>query len=46
MSHVMNTYARLPIAFTHGEGVWMYDETGKRAGFPAPRAPSNDDAAA
>ena len=30
MSHVMNTYARLPIAFTHGEGVWMYDETGKR----------------
>ena len=30
MSHVMNTYARLPVAFTHGEGVWMYDETGKR----------------
>ncbi|ATE60435.1 aspartate aminotransferase family protein [Thauera sinica] len=30
MSHVMNTYARLPVAFTHGEGVWIYDETGKR----------------
>lgn len=30
MSHVMNTYARLPVAFTHGEGVWMYDEAGKR----------------
>ena len=30
MSHVMNTYARLPVAFTHGEGVWMYDDTGKR----------------
>ena len=26
--------------------VYLYDETGKRAGFPAPRAPSNDDAAA
>ncbi|MCW5603906.1 MAG: aspartate aminotransferase family protein [Burkholderiales bacterium] len=26
----MNTYARLPVAFTHGEGVWMYDEAGKR----------------
>lgn len=30
MSHVMNTYARLPVAFTHGEGSWLYDETGKR----------------
>ena len=30
MSHVMNTYARLPVAFTHGEGVWLYDDTGKR----------------
>jgi len=30
MSHVMNTYARLPVAFTHGEGAWLYDETGKR----------------
>lgn len=30
MSHVMNTYARLPVAFSHGEGVWLYDETGKR----------------
>ncbi len=30
MSHVMNTYARLPVAFSHGEGVWLYDESGKR----------------
>ena len=30
MSHLMNTYARLPVAFTHGEGVWLYDEAGKR----------------
>ncbi len=27
---LMNTYARLPIAFTHGEGPWLYDEAGKR----------------
>jgi acetylornithine aminotransferase len=30
MSHVMNTYARLPIAFSHGEGVWLWDTEGKR----------------
>ncbi len=30
MSHVMNTYARLPVSFTHGDGVWLYDETGRR----------------
>ncbi|MDR2688466.1 MAG: aspartate aminotransferase family protein [Azoarcus sp.] len=30
MSHVMNTYARQPVAFTHGDGVWLFDETGKR----------------
>jgi len=29
-SHVMNTYARLPVVFTHGEGAWLYDESGKR----------------
>lgn len=27
---LMNTYARLPIAFTHGEGPWLFDEAGKR----------------
>ena len=27
---LMNTYARLPIAFTHGEGAWLFDEDGKR----------------
>ncbi len=30
MSHVMNTYSRLPVAFTRGEGVWLWDESGKR----------------
>lgn len=29
-SHIMNTYARLPVAFVRGEGVWLWDETGKR----------------
>jgi acetylornithine aminotransferase len=26
----MNTYARLPVAFTHGDGSWLYDDSGKR----------------
>lgn len=30
MPHLMNTYARLPVAFTHGEGVWLFDEAGNR----------------
>ena len=30
MSHLMNTYARLPVAFTHGEGAWLWDSNGKR----------------
>lgn len=30
MSHLMNTYNRQAVAFTHGEGVWMFDENGKR----------------
>ena len=30
MSHVMNTYARLPVAFERGEGVWLWDSEGKR----------------
>jgi len=29
-SHVMNTYARLPVSFTHGQGVWLWDEAGKQ----------------
>ena len=29
MSHVMNTYARLPVTFTHGEGSWLWDTEGK-----------------
>ncbi|MEO8719054.1 MAG: aspartate aminotransferase family protein [Burkholderiales bacterium] len=30
MSHVMNTYARLPVAFVRGQGVWLYDEADKQ----------------
>lgn len=30
MSHLMNTYARQPIAFTHGEGAWLWDTNGKK----------------
>src|SRR5882672_10739696 len=30
MSHVMNTYARQPVAFVRGQGVWLYDESGKK----------------
>ncbi|MBI2295389.1 MAG: aspartate aminotransferase family protein [Betaproteobacteria bacterium] len=30
MSHVMNTYARLPAAFVRGEGCWLWDTEGRR----------------
>jgi acetylornithine aminotransferase len=30
MSHLMNTYARLPVAFAGGEGVWLRDTEGRR----------------
>jgi acetylornithine/N-succinyldiaminopimelate aminotransferase len=29
MAHLMNTYNRLPVAFTHGKGARLYDEHGK-----------------
>ena len=29
MSHVMNTYARLPVAFSHGQGSRIFDTEGK-----------------
>jgi acetylornithine/N-succinyldiaminopimelate aminotransferase len=29
MSTIMNTYARLPIEFSRGEGSWLYDTDGK-----------------
>ena len=29
MSHVMNTYARLPVALSHGDGSWVTDTDGK-----------------
>ena len=30
MSHVMNTYARLPVAFERGAGSWLWDASGRR----------------
>ena len=30
MTHVMETYKRLPVAFTRGSGVWLEDAEGKR----------------
>ena len=29
MSHLMNTYSRQPVAFTHGQGCHVYDEQGR-----------------
>lgn len=29
-SHIMATYGRLPLSFTHGQGSWLYDEAGNR----------------
>lgn len=29
-NHLMNTYARLPVAFSRGEGPWLWDEDGKK----------------
>ncbi len=28
--HTMNTYGRLPLALSHGEGVWLWDVNGKK----------------
>jgi acetylornithine aminotransferase len=28
--HLMNTYGRLPVAFIHGEGVWVWDTEGRK----------------
>ena len=28
--HVMNTYGRVPIALSHGQGVWVWDVNGKK----------------
>ena len=30
MSNLMNTYLRLPVTFARGEGVWLWDDEGKR----------------
>jgi len=30
MSHLMNTYSRQPVTFTHGEGVWLWDKAGNK----------------
>jgi acetylornithine and succinylornithine aminotransferases len=29
-SPLANIYARLPVSFTHGEGVWLWDDQGKK----------------
>ncbi|PZP29398.1 MAG: aspartate aminotransferase family protein [Roseateles depolymerans] len=29
-SHVMPTYGRLPVAFSHGQGAWVWDVEGRR----------------
>lgn len=30
MSHIMNTYSPLPVAFERGEGCWLWDTNGRR----------------
>lgn len=30
MSNLMNTYLQLPVTFSRGEGVWLWDEEGRR----------------
>ncbi len=30
MSHVMNTYNRLPVSFVRGEGAWIWDDQGRK----------------
>src|SRR4029078_8204361 len=30
MSHVMSTYARQPVAFARGQGVWLWDDACKK----------------
>jgi len=30
MAYSMNTYSRIPVAFTHGDGVWVWDQSGKK----------------
>lgn len=29
-TYLMSTYKRQPVAFTHGDGVWLFDEQGRR----------------
>jgi acetylornithine aminotransferase len=29
-SHIMPTYGRLPVTFSHGKGAWLWDKAGKR----------------
>ncbi len=30
MSHLMKTYNRQPVIFTHGEGIWLWDDHGNK----------------
>ena len=42
MSHVMNTYARLPVAFVRGEGAWLWDTEGSDYVMPKLKILKND----
>ena len=39
MSHVMNTYARQPVAFVRGEGVWLWDRQARSISTRSPASP-------
>jgi len=30
MTHLMHTYGRLPVTFSHGEGAWLWDTNGRK----------------
>ena len=29
-NHLLNSYSRLPLSFERGDGVWLYDKSGKK----------------
>ena len=29
-NHILNTYNRLPLSFERGDGVWLFDKSGKK----------------
>ena len=40
MSALMQTYARLPVTFSHGEGVYLYDTEGGATWTASPASAS------